>query len=189
MSFVRFSVMALICVCLSGVAWADEDGKTDNEKKEHDTARAVLAKAKIDLVKAIETAQAKIPTGKPIYASTANEDNSLLFEVFLLVGDSVTEVEVDAVTGMVKKTEEGEDDEVENLKDAKQVLAKSKISFAEAIAITKGKVEGGKPFEVELEIEDGKSIIEVELLVGEKVMEVEIDALTGKVLEVEEEKD
>lgn len=147
----------------------------------------VLAKAKIELSKAIETAQAKVPKGKPIYATTAQEDGKLLFEVFLLVGDSVTEVEVDAVTGDVVKVEEGEDDEVEDLDNAKKVLAASKVTFAQAIATAKGKVEGGKPFEVEMEIEDGKSIIEVELLVGAKVMKVEIDAASGKVLEVEEE--
>jgi uncharacterized membrane protein YkoI len=189
MQNVRLSLSVLICVCLCGTAWAGKDDKTDSEKQEHDSARAVLAKAKIDLTKAIETAQAKIPAGKVIYAVTADEDKSLLFEVFLLVGDSVTEVEIDAVAGTVKKTEEGEDDEVENLKDAKKVLAESKISFAEAIATAKGKVEGGKAFEVEMEIEDGKSIIEVELLAGDKIMKVEIDALTGKVLEVEEEND
>lgn len=50
-----------------------------------------------------------------------------------------------------------------------------------------GKVPGGKPFECEFELEKGKSIVEVELLAGSKIMEVEIDAITGEVLEVEEE--
>ena len=184
----RVRMTAVMCFCLAGFAWAAEEGKND-EKKEHDTARAVLAKAKIDLAKAIETAQAKVPKGKPIYASTAQEKDKLLFEVFLLVGEKVTEVEVDAVTGAVGDVEEGEDDEVENLADAKKVLAASKITFAQAIATAKKKVEGGKPFEVEMELEDGKSIIEVELLAGTKIMKVEIDAISGKVLEVEEEKE
>ena len=64
MQLVRSSMLILICACLSGIVWAD----TEDEKAEHDTARAVLAKAKIDLAKAIETAQARIPTGKPFYA-------------------------------------------------------------------------------------------------------------------------
>lgn len=189
MRFVRFSVLALSCVCLMSTAWADKNDKKDDEKKEHDTAKAVLAVAKIDLAKAVATAQSKVPTGKPIYAQTDDENGKKLFEIYLLVGDKVTEVEVDAVTGEVAKVEEDEDDEVENLADAKKVLAASKITFSQAITTAKGKVEGGKPFEVELEIEDGKSIITVELLAGTKIMKVEIDAVTGKVLEVEEEKE
>ena len=62
-------------------------------------------------------------------------------------------------------------------------------TFAQAIALAKEKVKDGKPFEIELEEDDGKSLIEVELLAGDKVMEVEIDAATGKVLSVEEEKE
>ena len=187
--FGGISVVALsMTLAIVGVTGAGGNDKKDDEKKEHDTARTVLAKAKVDLMKAIETAQAKVPKGKLIYASTEHEDGKLLFEVFLLVGDSVTEVEVDAVTGSVVKVEENQGDEVENLADAKKVLASSKITFAQAIATAKGKVEGGKPFECEFELEDGKSIIAVELLAGTKIMSVEIDAISGKVLEVNEEK-
>ena len=187
--FGGIGVVALaMTLAIVGVIWAGGDDKKDDEKKEHDTARVVLEKAKVDLLKAIETAQAKVPKGKLIYASTEQEDGKLLFEVFLLVGDSVTEVEVDAVTGSVVKVEENQGDEVENLADAKMVLASSKITFAQAIATAKGKVEGGKPFECEFELEDGKSIIAVELLAGIKIMTVEIDAISGKVLEVKEEK-
>ncbi len=190
MKSIRATVAVLTCLCLAVWAGADDKDKDKekNEKKEHETAAAVLGKATVDLSKAIETAQAKLPTGKPIYATTAQEDGKSLFEVYLLVGDSVTEVEIDAVTGVVAKVEENENDEVENLADAKKVLAASKITFAQAIATAKGKVEGGKPFECEFEMEDGKSIIEVELLAGTKVMKVEIDAISGKVMEVEEEK-
>jgi uncharacterized membrane protein YkoI len=178
----------MMWLCLVGVvSWAGENDRKDDEKKEHDTAKAVLEKAKIDLSKAIDTAKAKIPKGKPIYATTEQEDGKTLFEVFLLVGDSVTEVEIDAVTGGVVKVEENEDDEVENLADAKKVLESAKIDFTKAITTAKSKVDGGKPFECEMELEDGKSIIEIELLAGKKVMKIEMDAVSGKVLEVEEE--
>ena len=189
MRSVRATVAVLTCLCLTSLVWGASDDKKGDEKKEHDTARIVLDKAKVELTKAIETAQAKIPKGKPIYATTNQEDGKLLFEVYLLVGDSVTEVEVDAVSGTIVKVKEGEEDEVENLADAKKVLASSKITFAQAIATAKGKVEGGKPFECEMELEDGKSIIKVELLTGKNVMKVEIDAISGKVLEVKEVKE
>jgi len=187
MQYVRFGMMVLICACLSGIAWAADEEAKDDAKSEHETAKAVLAGAKVDLAKAIETAQAKIPKGKPIYVTASQGSKSLRFDVFLLVGGSVTEVRIDAVSGKVKKVEENEDKDIENLDDAKKVLAASKITFAEAIATAKGKVEGGKPYEIETELEDEKFIIEVMLLAGEKVMLVEVDAVSGKVLEVEEE--
>ena len=99
----------------------------------------------------------------------------------------MTEVRVDAVTGKIKKVEENEDKDIEDLDDAKKVLKAAKITFAQAIATAKSKVEGGKPFEVETDLDDGKPIIAVELLAGDKFKTVEIDAVTGEVLEVEEE--
>ena len=189
MRYFRLGLMVLICACFSGMVRADAEDQADDEKAEHEIARAVLAKAKIDLAKAIEIAQAKIAGGKPVYVSAAKGSKTLRFDVFLLTKDSITEVKVDAVAGTIKEVEENEDEEVENLADAKKVLAAAKITFAQAIATAKGNVEGGKPFEVETDLEDGKPIIEVELLAGDKVMIVEIDAVTGEVLEVEEETD
>ncbi len=189
MGIVRVAALALMCLCLAGIARAEGDSKQDAEKQEHDAAKAVLAVAKIDLLKAIEIAQAKIPTGKPILVQTEQKKTTMVFEVLLLVGEKVTEVQVNAVTGAIAKVEEDEEGEVEDLPEAKKVLAASKITFAQAITIAKGKVDGGKPFEVDTEIEDGKPIIEVGLLAGDKIMNVEIDAVTGKVLEVEEDND
>ncbi len=189
MSSVRTMLAVLMCLGFAGSALAAEDAKKGDEKKEHAGARAVLAKAKIDMTKAIEVAQAKIPKGKPIYAISEQEDKKLLFEVFFLVGDSVTAVEVDAVTGMIAEVEENESDDIEDLAASKKVLGNLKITFAKAITTALGKVEGGKAFEVELEEEDGKNVIEVELLAGDKIMKVEIDAMTGEVLEVEQEKE
>lgn len=209
MQFVRFNVMGLIRICLAGIGWADDGGTTNDEKIDHDTARAVLANAKIDIAKAIETAQAEIPTGKPIYASAAKGSKSLRFDVFLWVGDSVTEVKVDAINGTVEETEGNEDDEVENLEVAKKVLteatkvlAKFKTSFTQAIVTAKGEVEGGRPFKVWTDIKAQgligllrRPIIWVEFLEGDDVAKVGIDARHGwavfveRRLEIEEEND
>jgi uncharacterized membrane protein YkoI len=188
MKVIRVATLALMCLCLAGIGWASNDDK-DQEKKEHETARSVLSKAKVDLSTAIETAQKKIPTGKPLFAITEVEHGTMQFDVYLLVGDSATEVEVDVVTGEVGKVEEGEDKEVEHLPEAKKGVSESKVTFAQAIALATSKVPGGKPFEIEYEMEDGKLVIEIELLADDKIMEVEIDAMTGNVVEVEEVKD
>lgn len=184
----RFTLATVTCLGLVAACWAAGDEKKGDEKKEHETARAVLKVAKIDLTKAIAVAEAKVQNGKPIYAITEEEDKKSIFEVFLLVGDKVTAVEVDAVTGMIVEVEDDESDDIEDLKESKEVLGKMKITFAKAIAAAQGKVEGGKAFEVELEEEDGKNVVEVEFVAGDKIMKVDIDAVSGTVLEVEEEK-
>jgi uncharacterized membrane protein YkoI len=76
------------------------------------------------------------------------------------------------------------------LSKEEQVLAKkAKLSFAEAkkIALTKAP---GQIFNWELEMEDGKTIysFEIELPDDKKYSrEVDVDAMTGKIIEVDKE--
>jgi uncharacterized membrane protein YkoI len=185
MSMIKGCVAFIACGLFVLPVWADNEKKED-EQKEHATARKVLAAAKIDLQKAIQTAQAKVPDGKLLEAETEVEEGKNIFEVSFLVGDKIREVDVDAATGAVLEVEDSKAD-ADEIADAKKLLGASKTTFAQAIATALDKVKDGKPFEVELDSEDGKTIIEVELLSGNKIMQVEIDAVTGKVLEVEEE--
>ena len=69
MQYVRLGIVFLICVCLAGIGRAETDEEKKEEQAEHETAKAVLAKATIDVTKAIETALEKIPSGKPIYVA------------------------------------------------------------------------------------------------------------------------
>jgi uncharacterized membrane protein YkoI len=186
----RWSAVGFMCLLLAAAVWGgDEEKKTENEKSEHATARDVMAKAKIDLLKALETAQAKMPQGKPMKASVEEEDEKHMFEIHFLVGEKVKSVEIDAATGTVLKVEDDEDEGADEIAVAKKILQLSKTSFSQAISTAKGRVKDGKPFSVELEMEDNKPMIEVELLEGAKVMKVEIDAMTGKVMTVVEEKE
>jgi len=71
----------------------------EDEKKEHAEAKAVLGKAKIDLLTAIRTAQAKVPDGKPMRASVEEEKEKYIFEVHFLTGEKVKSVEIDCRHG------------------------------------------------------------------------------------------
>src|SRR5207247_689758 len=190
MSAIRSSCLALVACgfLVAGVGVAQEK-KKENESKEHATAKDVLGKAKIDLAKAIQTAQAKVPGGKPMQASVEEENGKHIFEVHFLMGDKVKSVEVDAVTGEASNAKDDEDESPEDIAEAKEVLGVSKIAFAQAITTAKAQVSDGKPFEISLQAEKDKSIIDVELLSGNKVMVVEIDAISGKVLSTHEEKE
>lgn len=177
-----------LAMCLaSSPAWSDHH-EEEKEAKEHAVARDVLKAAKIDLLQAVETAQAKVEGAAPFKAIAEEENEKHVFEVYFLKGEKVTEVEVNAESGDVVKTEDetGEYDE-EALANVRQAIEASKTTFREAITVAQQPVEGGRPFEVELELQDGKAVMEVELLADEKIMSVEIDAARGDVLEVEQE--
>ncbi len=66
-------------------------------------------------------------------------------------------------------------------------LARAKITLIGAIETAIKEVGEGKAYEAELEMEDGRPVYSVGMVVGERCVEVEIDAVTGRVLSVEDE--
>ena len=57
----------------------------------------MIAAAKTDLLAAVKMALQKFPDGKAFRAATEEEEGKAIFEVHVLVGDKIKEVEVDAV--------------------------------------------------------------------------------------------
>ncbi len=77
---------------------------------------------------------------------------------------------------------------MDKVKEAVEMAAAAKVTIDEAIKTASEKVSG-KVIEAELEKKHGKLVWEVEVVTAEnKVMEVHIDAETGTVIDVEEEK-
>lgn len=73
-------------------------------------------------------------------------------------------------------------------KDARQLVINGDIMPLEKILETVYKTHQGKILEVELEQEDNAYIYEIEILDQDnKIWELEVDAVTGKLLKVEEE--
>jgi len=186
----KAATIALVSMLLalgSAPVRADED-----EAKEHANARIALGKAKLTMEQAVAAALKEVPGGKAVEAELELESDNVVWEVEVVSGRKHMEVKLDAISGKVKEVEEegkeGEKDEDED-EQAETDAAKAKITLSQAIATALKEVPGGKAFEAETEREDGKLVFEIELLSGDKVMEVEIDAMTGKVLEVEEEKE
>ncbi|MDH4085072.1 MAG: PepSY domain-containing protein [Nitrospira sp.] len=74
------------------------------------------------------------------------------------------------------------------VKEAVEMAAAAKVTIDQAIKTASAKV-AGKVIEAELEKKHSKIIWEVEVVTADnKVMEVHIDAETGAVIDVEEEK-
>lgn len=69
-----------------------------------------------------------------------------------------------------------------------RLAASCKVSLSAAIESALGKVKG-QALNAEVELENGKALIEVTIVLDGKVWEVEIDGTTGAVIEVEQEDD
>lgn len=68
-----------------------------------------------------------------------------------------------------------------------RLLEEAKISLTEAIQIAEKHV-GGKAIEADLDRENGKAVYDVSVIKAEREHEVRLDAVTGDVLRVKEEK-
>ena len=180
----------ILMLALGTVLADDDKEKKEAEAKEQAEAKKVLAAAKIDLLTAVKTALREFPEGKAFRAETEEKDGKAIFEVHILAGDKVKEVEVDAVSGKVIEAKDDKDEDADELKEAKAALAKTKTTLAAAIeSALKGK-ENAKAFEASIEMEEEDELeVLVEYFDGDKVMEAKIDPATGKVLKAEEEKE
>jgi hypothetical protein len=72
---------------------------------------------------------------------------------------------------------------------ASKIAGVSATALARAIQTALDKLPGGEALAAEIEIENGKAMIEVKVFAGGKLYEVEIDGATGKIQEVEDEDD
>ncbi len=166
-------------------------GAQGTSTDEHSQIKTALSQAKVSLAQAIEIARKEVKKGHLVEAELEMSDGRPTYEVEFLSGQAVKEVEIDGVSGKVLETETESIDEKHKDRVAafEKALGQTKLTLTQAVEIAQKKVPGGKAYEAEFELEDGKLACEVELLAGGKFMEVEIDATTGKVLEVEEEGD
>ena len=154
--------------------------------------QAALAKqAKITQDEAINAALEKVP-GTVEEVELEDEKGTIVYEIELVSTDGTEhEVEVDAQTGEVLKVEADDDDENEEEDSQNQAkLAKqAKITEDEAINTALEKVPGTVN-EIELEVENGTVVYEIEVLSTDGTeQEVKVDAQTGEVLKVEADDD
>jgi uncharacterized membrane protein YkoI len=117
-----------------------------------------------------------------------NESNKAVYEVDIEKDDIDYDLYIDAYSGeiySVDRDDHHDDDDFDddNLSNSNQ-NSKNIISQADATAIAE-KAVNGKVFEIEKDEDDGLIKYEVELKTDRGEAEVEIDASTGKVLDVE----
>lgn len=188
----KYRYLALVTVMATTFSLAAA-ASGDDARQEYARAKAGLAKAKLTLVEAVEAALKKVPKGKAVEAGLEHGEDQTVFVIEVVSGKKHLEVEIDSATGEVlgveeeheeaeegkKGTDEPDDEGVEN-----EAAASSKTSLADAIRTASKEVKKGKAFDAEFRRDQGKLIVEVQLLDGEDVRVVNIDAKTGKMTKV-----
>ena len=135
----------------------------------------------ITMAEAIAAAQARVPGGV-WEAEIETRDSRRIYEIELVSGGRVHEVQVDAMNGQVLATEE---EPIEG--KLKQWFAEGRMQAAESaqnvLALTIPEIEkqmGGRVTEVSLEREDGRIVYELEVETAGGERDIQIDASTGQ---------
>jgi uncharacterized membrane protein YkoI len=179
----------MLSTWLATSAWAERAERRNQPRTSHRThvsrrdvsqAKEVLSTGRINLAKAVQIALQQVRDGQPVEAKADIRRGEDIFEIKLLSGNRMVEIDVDAKTGEVVRVEK-ERVRQEQLDDLRKAVAGAKISVADAIALAQKQVQDGQPFEASVQFQGGKGIIDIDLLSQGKVKQVEIDAATGQV--------
>ena len=113
-----------------------------------------------------------------------NESNKAVYEVDIEKDDIDYDLYIDAYSGEIYSVDRDNHNNDDDIDDDNLSNNKNTISQADATAIAE-KAVNGKVVEIEKDEDDGLIKYEVELNTDRGEAEVEIDASTGKVLDVE----
>ena len=113
-----------------------------------------------------------------------NESNKAVYEVDIEKDDIDYDLYIDAYSGEIYSVDRDDHNNDDDIDDDNLSNNKNTISQADATAIAE-KAVNGKVIEIEKDEDDGLIKYEVELNTDRGEAEVEIDASTGKVLDVE----
>lgn len=109
------------------------------------------------------------------------------YEVEIDTVDAEYDFDIDAITGEILSFKEDKQDDDDKMKIDKSNAAQNNyITSQKAIEIAE-KAVNGKVMEIDLDDEDGQMIYEIELKTNAGEAELKLDAVTGKVLKIENE--
>ena len=138
--------------------------------------------SKISLGQAMAIAQ-KTVKGEVISAGfdQKGQTASGKYEVKLVSNNIEYEIDIDANTGKVLKTEQEKLDKGDMAEYS--AMKQAKISLNQAMQTAAQSVNGtGKVIEAEFDIENGQAVYEMEVAKGNQIYKVVVDSMTGKVM-------
>lgn len=119
------------------------------------------------------------------------KQDKVYYEVEIEQDNGEVDVQVDALTGKVLAVlnKDKKDDDDDDRDDLNSSPAAVNITSDQASSIASKNVSGGKVVKVELDTDDNRYIYEVELRTSNGEADVDIDAVTGKVLSIDQDFD
>ncbi len=165
-------------------------------------AAKTLARAKITMLQALESAMKEGKGAKPYRAELRTTSGRLVFSIRLLDGETRVDMDIDAMGGKVLKTgrsvelkksgakasgEAGRQEQkpVGGRLAVIQAMPLAKVTLAEAVETAVAQASRGKVYMAEFKPEDGKPSYEVQVVAGDQCVEVVIDGVDRKVIETE----
>lgn len=145
-------------------------------------ARRAMALVDVPFAAVLDKVVARFGEQHVLELSLATEDDKVVYVVTYESGGKVYETELDTDLNEVEQPERVPfltDDPV-------QARRLAQITIVQALAKALGELDG-QVYEIELEMDDGRPTYEIALCGKGRFMEIEIDAVTGEILEIEDE--
>ena len=169
-------------VVLGGVTMAANASNTDKSEVPASQENLTIEEAES---KAVETVG-----GKVTKVEFDRERSGDIYEVEVISDSVEYDLDIDAKTGEVLRTEKDDDDDDDSYDTNKKVgaLDEKILTTDEVVAIALEKAKGTVT-DVELDDDDGRMHYDIEIEDGTYEYDFEIDAVTGEVLDFEKERD
>lgn len=167
-------------VVLGGVTMAANASNT--EKSDAPVSEDILSIEQAES-KAIETVG-----GKVTKVEFDRERSGDIYEVEVISDGVEYDLDIDAKTGEVLRTEIDDDDDSYNTNQKATASDEKLLTIDEVVAIALKKAKGTVT-DVELDDDDGRMHYDIEIEDGKYEYDFEIDAVTGEVLDFEKERE
>ncbi len=176
-----FVLLASLVAVTAERSWADGAGVLGEIQRAASTRKVKLADV-------IETAMKSLPGSMFLEGGMAWRPHPAVFEVDVLDQEIAKTVFVDCATGKVLLTEplEIDEEEQEEIVEAKQASGHAKIGIDQAIRAAEKSTSGGSATWVMIEIKHGRPVYTVFVLTADKILSVGIDAADGKIVSSED---
>ncbi|WP_422660848.1 PepSY domain-containing protein [Paenibacillus sp. EC2-1] len=176
-----------VVMLLGGTAVVGASGNTGSSN----TLGAKAASQGYITMEQAKTAALKEVKGHVDDIDLERKQDKVYYEVEIDQDNGEVDVHIDAITGKVLAVlnKDAKDDDDDDRDDLNSSAAAVKITSDQASSIATKKVSGGKVVKVELDTDDNRYIYEVELRTSNGEADVDIDAVTGKVLSIDQDFD
>ncbi len=169
---------------LTGKVIGSEKEKDDDYVPESSAVADIISKSK---AKSKALADAGVDAADIRDYSIELDDDENVYEIEFASGAYEYSYEINALTGkIIDREKEKDDDYVPESSAAADIISKSK---AKSKALANAGVDAADIRDYSIELDDDENVYEIEFISGAYEYSYEIDALTGKIIDSEKEKD